>query len=123
MNKNVVWAYRIAICWFFVFSLNALATAILAASIGTMWADLHYQDRFEIVLAIIVNYTGTMMAFMSKAAKKVEDGGSIVDLAVSGSSNGGTQMITKTDIQSTTIQQKSPSTPPTATTTPIIESK
>lgn len=67
-------AWRFAILWFVLFSLNALGTAIIAALTGADWFTLDPQSKFMICVAIFVNWSGTIMAFMSKAAKKIESG-------------------------------------------------
>lgn len=64
-------AWRIAIIMFALFSLNSLCTAIIAALTGTVWNELDGQAKFLIILAIFVNWSGTIMAFLSKAAQKM----------------------------------------------------
>ena len=60
--------------WFCLFSVNSLATSITASLLGTNWMTLSGQQKFEIVVAIIGNWTGTIMAFLSKASSKVAKG-------------------------------------------------
>lgn len=67
-------AWKFAIFWFVLFSVNALCTSVMAALTGADWATLDPQSKFMICVAILGNWTGTIMAFMSKAAKKIESG-------------------------------------------------
>lgn len=80
--------YRIGIFWFCLFSLNSLGTCLLAASSGCVWDNLDWQSRVNVILALIVNWTGTIMAYVSKAAKKIEQGQNPIG-------DGDTQIITK----------------------------
>ncbi len=66
-------AWRMAIFWFVLFSINALFTATIAALTGTDWEAINNQKRFLIVLAILTNWTGTIMAFVSRAAGKLRE--------------------------------------------------
>lgn len=61
--------YWIAGVWFVLFSLNALATSIIAALTGAKWDQISGQEKFLICVAIFANWSGVIMAFMSKAAK------------------------------------------------------
>lgn len=79
--------WRFAIFYVILFSLNALGTSILAALTGTEWATLDTQQRFMICVAIFVNWTGVLMAFFSKAAKKIEDGDSPLTIIDDGTGN------------------------------------
>lgn len=76
LNKaKLQWlAYRLAIMWFALFSLNALCTAITASIVGKNWGELSSQDKFIIVVLITQNWTGTIMAFFSKATQKLSSG-------------------------------------------------
>jgi len=68
-----VLGWRIAVAWFILFSFNSLLTATIAALTGTKWNTLDAQAHFLIVCAILANWTGTIMAFVSKAASKVKN--------------------------------------------------
>lgn len=70
LGKNAL-AYRIAAAWFILFTISALCTAIIGALTGKNWAELSGQDKFIIVVCIIGNWTGVIMAFISNAAKKM----------------------------------------------------
>lgn len=70
LGKNA-FAYRIAAAWFILFTISALCTAIIGALTGKNWAELTGQDKFIIVVCIIGNWTGVIMAFISNASKKL----------------------------------------------------
>jgi NADH:ubiquinone oxidoreductase subunit 6 (subunit J) len=65
-------AYRMAIMWFFLFSINSLCSCIVAASAGSVWTNLDAQAKVTVIIAVIGNWTGTIMAFLSDARKKIE---------------------------------------------------
>lgn len=69
----------LAAMWFILFSVGALGTSILAALTGTDFATLPLQGKFLIIVAIAVNYSNTMGAFISKAVSRVKAGKSIVN--------------------------------------------
>lgn len=75
-QKELRW---LAIIWGSLFSIGALGTSVLAALTGADWTRLNGQARFLIVVAIIVNWSGTMGAFISKAVARMRDGKSPVN--------------------------------------------
>lgn len=85
-----IWEFRMAIFWFILFSTNALGTAVIASLTGTDWETLDPQDKFMICVAVFVNWTGTIMAFMSKQAGRIKQTGQIFPIGT-----GDTQIITK----------------------------
>lgn len=80
MSDNVksagatIWEWRMAIFWFCLFSVNTLCTSITAALVGADWAQLDTQSKLMIVIAVIGNWTGAIMAFVSKQAQKIQKG-------------------------------------------------
>ena len=72
--KTSVLQYKIAVAWFVLFSINSLGTCILSASSGCVWDNLDWQAKTTVVVAIFVNWTGTIMAFLSTASKKIKSG-------------------------------------------------
>lgn len=66
--------WRMAIFWFVLFSVNSLCTAITAALAGTEWAHIDDQAKFMVYVAIVMNWTGTIMAYVSKNANKISHG-------------------------------------------------
>lgn len=72
ISKAVAW--RMAVLWFVLFSLNALGSSVIAALTGAQWSELDGQSKFMICLAVFVNWSGTVMAFFKSAAKKIESG-------------------------------------------------
>ncbi len=70
-----IWEFRMAIMWFFLFSVNALCSCMIAALTGAKWDALDFQSKFLIVVAITGNWTGTIMAFVSKQAQRMKKDG------------------------------------------------
>jgi len=82
MNKSnwqKVWEIRVSVAWFVLFSINSLGTCILAASAGSVWGNLGWQEKFTVAVAVVVNWTGTIMAYLKQAAKKIEAGQNPID--------------------------------------------
>jgi hypothetical protein len=77
-TKTAAIEYRMAIFWFVLFSLNSLGTSILASLTGANWAELDGQSKFMIVMAVLVNWTGTIMAFISKQSARIKQTGEIL---------------------------------------------
>lgn len=101
MKKNL-WLYRITLLWAVFFSFNALGTSVLAAIVNVDWSKLNTQAKVIIFIIIFVNWSGTMIAFFTQSAKKIEDG----QLPINGNidvHSGDTAIITKTQTQ-TTVQ-------------------
>lgn len=73
-TKEAALAYKLAIFWFFLFSVNSLCTCIVASMAGSVWHNLGTQEKFTVIVAILGNWTGTIMAFISKTAQKIEKG-------------------------------------------------
>jgi hypothetical protein len=65
---------RLAAFWFILFSINSLCTCVLAASSGCVWNQLDTQSKWTVVIAVAANWTNAIMAYVSKAAKKIESG-------------------------------------------------
>lgn len=68
------WEMRLAVVWFILFSLNSLFTCFVAVSAGCVWSNLDTQSRITVVIGGLANWTGTIMAFISKASRKIESG-------------------------------------------------
>lgn len=67
-------AYRVAVLVFGLYTVSTLCFAIIGALTGREWEQLDGEDKLLIVLAIIGNWTNTLMAFISKRAQKLENG-------------------------------------------------
>lgn len=93
---------------FCLFSLNSLGTSIIASLMGTNWDTITGQQKFEIIVAILVNWTGMIMAFFSKATQKVQKDGFTGFLTDPGfdSSGKNTTSFTKVSAEQTTIEKK-----------------
>jgi hypothetical protein len=70
--KLAVIEFKIAICYFILFSINTLCSAIIISLTGKDWSTLKTQDHFLIIIAIIMNWTGTIIAFISQAARRIK---------------------------------------------------
>jgi hypothetical protein len=77
-TKLTVIEWKMAIFWFCLFSLNALGSSIMAALTGAVWNELDSQSKFMIVIAVMVNWTGTIMAFISKQANRIHQTGNLL---------------------------------------------
>jgi len=64
--------WKMALLWFILFSVNSLGTCILSASAGSVWSNLGTQEKVTVVIAVFTNWAGSIMAFFSKSAKKVQ---------------------------------------------------
>ena len=86
--------WRMAICWFVLFTIGSLASAISASLVNADYSAMNGQSRFLMYLAIIISWANTMMAFFSKAAKKV-------DSQINGD---GTQFITRAHTETDSLK-------------------
>lgn len=77
--RTSVWVYRLAIAWAVFFLVGSVCTSILGSLQNVDWYELNGQSRFLTIVAIVGNVANTMMAFISKAATKVESGKPLVD--------------------------------------------
>lgn len=64
--------WRMAICWFVLFSTVSLASALVSSLVNSRWDMMEAQDKILMTLTVFISWGTTMMAFFSKAAKKVE---------------------------------------------------
>lgn len=98
VRLNVI-EYRMAILWFFLFSINSLCSALMIALANVTWVTLDFQGKFMIVVALIWNWTTTIMAFLSAQAKRIKKTGDLFPIG-----EDDTQRFTKTD-QTTQVTQ------------------
>jgi hypothetical protein len=68
---------RIAVFWFFLFSVNALCSALMIALANVTWGALDGQGKFMIVVALAWNWTNTIMAFISNSARRIKQTGEL----------------------------------------------
>ena len=66
--------YWLAYCYGFLFSLNALVTAIIASFMNTEWGTLTPTKKFLLICVILANWTGTMIAFLNRTLSRLRDG-------------------------------------------------
>ena len=103
---SAIWEWRVAIVLFVLVSINSLCMITLAALAGCTWVELDPQARFMIYIAILGNWTGTIVALITKQAARIKKTGEILP------DDGGTQFVTRTDTQTQSV--KVSSTPPEA---------
>jgi len=73
VNLNKV-TLRMAVAFGVLFSFNALGTCMVASLTNVKWVELPAQSKFMIIVIIFVNWTGTLMAFLSKTVARLETG-------------------------------------------------
>ena len=69
--------YKMAIFWFCLFSVNSLCTCIVASLVNCNWSQMDGQAKILFFLTVIANWTGTVMAFVSKQASRIKQTGEI----------------------------------------------
>lgn len=72
-RKNLV-IYRLAIIYCVLFSVNSLTTAIVASLLNTNWRDLDQTSKFLLVIVVIQNWTGVLLAFFNKTMSRIGSG-------------------------------------------------
>ena len=98
--KIKILEWRMAILWFGFFTVVSLSASILASLQNTNYTGLDGQGKFMMVLAILISWGNTMMAFFSKAAKKVDQ-----------QINGDTQFITRVHAETDSVKVQTASSP------------
>ena len=99
---------QMAVAFAILFSLQSLCTCIVAAFVNTSWDEMSTFKHVMVCIAILGNWTTTLMAFLSKTMARLEAGKPPID-------SGDTTMIART---TTTVQTQTDSTPIVTTKTP-----
>jgi len=68
VTNRMAWIYGV------LFSLNALTTCLIASLSNAKWASLDSQSKFLMVVVIFGNWSGVIMAFLSKTVARMEAG-------------------------------------------------
>lgn len=76
-----------------LFSVNSLCTVLVASLTGADWDTFTRTQQFVIIAAILGNWTNVLLALMQKLQAKIKKGKDLMD------TNGGTEIITKADVQ------------------------
>lgn len=71
--KQSLLTYRLAIVYGCLFSVNALATAIVASFMNTNWNDLNATSKFLLVVVVTQNWAGQMLAFLNKTMARIQN--------------------------------------------------
>lgn len=66
--------YKLAIFYFVLFSFNSLATAIVASFLNTEWNTLTATSKFLLIVVIVQNWSGTMIAYFNKTLSRLQEG-------------------------------------------------
>jgi hypothetical protein len=80
--------YKLAIVVGALFSINALALAVIGALSGVEWGQVSPTKRFLICSAILANWTNTLLAFFNRTLARIEQGKPAIE-------TGDTDIITK----------------------------
>lgn len=75
--KVNVLEFRFALAWFALFTLNALASSLILCLTNVTYSTLDTQGEIMIWVAVILNWTNTIMAFMSSQAKRIKKTGEL----------------------------------------------
>ncbi len=101
---------RMAIAFAVLFSIQSLCTCIVASFVNTSWDEMSPFKHTMVIIAILGNWTTTLMAFLSKTMARLEAGQPPIDTGVTGDA----AVIAKT----TTTVQTQTETKPVAPTNP-----
>ena len=71
-------SYKLTVAYFLLFSVNALSAAIIASFLNTDWSALSNTSKFILIVVVIQNWTGTMLAFLYTTKSRVDKGESII---------------------------------------------
>ncbi len=66
--------YRLAIFIGFLFTVNSLASAIVASFLNTDWSSLSGTSKFLVIIVVFQGWTGTMLAYFNKTLTRLEAG-------------------------------------------------
>lgn len=71
-------ATNMTLVWFILFSVNTLCSSMMAGLAGKYWSQMNPEDRFIMVVAIVMNWTGSIQAFLYQAINRVQHGGGLL---------------------------------------------
>lgn len=71
--------HRIVIAVVVLLSVNSLALTILGCLAGVKWAEADMQTKFMIVVSVIGNWTGILLAIFRQALAKIIAGKSPIE--------------------------------------------
>ncbi len=93
-RQNLI-TYKLAYVYAFLYSVNALGSAIVASFMNVEWESLSSTSKFLLFVVILQSWTGTMLAFLNKTLARIQQGESPIPM-------GDTTMIVKTEATTTT---------------------
>ena len=62
---QLVWVMTITLV--LLFTVNSLGTCIIAALMGKQWTILPLEEKFLLIVIVIVNWSTMMMAFLNRS--------------------------------------------------------
>lgn len=72
--REAALTWAIVASWFFLFTLVSLCMSIVTVFYGMRWVEMDEQDRIMAMILIIANWGTVIMAFLNKAARRVQRG-------------------------------------------------
>lgn len=103
-TKTSLWEFRAAIGYCALFSFNAICSAVVIALTNVSWETLDNQAKFLVFVAIGLNWSNVMLAFISKQAQRIKQTGEVFPLG-----SGDTTFLQKSD---TTVSTHTETTKP-----------
>jgi hypothetical protein len=76
--KQSALVYKMVILYVFLFSVNSLATATVASFLNIDWGSMTKTSKFLVVIVIIQNWTGVLLAFFNRSIQRAESGQAIL---------------------------------------------
>jgi len=91
---------KLASMYFWLFSFNALSTAVTTALLNTEWQNLSGTSKFLTVFLIGQSWSNTMLAFINKSASRVAE-----DKPILSTDTGNTTIITREQTSEKTTEK------------------
>lgn len=76
-KENVIYN-KLAYFYGALFSINSLATAIVASFMNVEWSDLSATSKILLLIVVLQNWTGTMLAFVNRTMARAQAGEPLV---------------------------------------------
>lgn len=72
MKQSLLY-YRMAIFYGVLFSLNSLFSVTVASFLNIDYENISNTSKFLVIIVILQNWTGTMLAFLNKTMSRVAE--------------------------------------------------
>lgn len=66
--------------WGCLFTFNSLGTCVMIGLSNSIWTQMPTQAKVLLCVSIFINWSNTMMAFISKIASRLEQGKPLLPL-------------------------------------------